>query len=124
MAFCNFGSFSYSFNAYKRPLTVWTRCSDRNSHNNLGDGIKSVPKAIHVTEPIFTNNNPNLTYTNDYGGQQSTVSKIWESYSIKDAPRGTIVETSKGHKYKTVGSTQVTGTNLWYYQLKEVGGRA
>lgn len=96
---------------------------NRNYRDDLGQPINGSPSAQHVTEPIINTSNPNLTYTNTNGGQQSTIAKVWESYAIKDAPRGTIVKAPK-HKFKTVSSTHITGTKLWYYQLKEVGDRS
>lgn len=106
-------------NEGKQPLTV-TIVKNDGERDEDGEPIDS-KQTYHVNEPIINNTDPNLTYTNTNGGQQSMMSTVWESLAIKDAPRNTIVNDSKGHTFKVVASLQVSFTDLYYYQLKETG---
>lgn len=111
------------FNELKQPLKITIIHHDRNDYDELGN--PKISKTVkHVIEPVINTANPNLTYNDTVGGQQSTLSTVWESKAIRDAPRNTIVEDSHGHKFKTVGSTNPTPTGLWYYQLKETDDKA
>lgn len=121
-SFVNFNNFTFMFDRFKQPLTIIEKSDRDDKRDKFGQPVNSM-KSMTVNESIFTTSNPNLTYTNTEGGQQSELSTVWESLAIKDAPRNTIVKDSHGHTFKTVSSTQVSGTNLWYYQLKETGDK-
>lgn len=122
--FQNFDNFNFMFDEGKQPLTVTIIENNDGERDQHGDPLPRSKKTYHVDEPIINNTNPNLTYTNTDGGQQSTMSTVWESKAIKGAPRNTIVKDSHGHEFRVVGSLKVSFTGLFYYQLKETGDQS
>lgn len=120
MGFVNFDNYSFMFGLLKHKLTIKIPLYNRNDRDAYGQRRPANYSVKHVDEPIVNKANPNTTYQNTLGGQYSTTIKMWESLAIKDAPKGTIVIDSKNRHYKVVSSTEVTATDLTYYNLKVV----
>lgn len=120
MPFTNFDNYSFMFDRLAKPIVVGIPQGNPKARDDDGLPIKPVIKYVSLDEPVKATTNPNYTFTSVNGGVQSTITMIWESKSIRNAPKGTSVSCDH-QQYQVNSGAAVPGTDLFIYQLKAVG---
>ncbi|MEJ6401031.1 hypothetical protein [Nicoliella lavandulae] len=109
------------FDRLSQPITVDIPYSNSKKRDAHGKPIIDKGQTLELNEPIVNDSNPNLTFTNQPGGQQPQATMYWESKAVKNAPKGTVIKTADLGSFETVSSGQVVTADIVYYQLKRVG---
>jgi hypothetical protein len=123
--FQNFNNFAYGFAMAAQPLTVTVAGeTDRNSTDDLGRPTKQPDTVIKVTEPLVNSANPNLTFQNADGGQNTVGTMYWVTKRTDIPYQSTVKADNSGVVYKVIDSAQDVLAGLIYYSLKAVNAHA
>ncbi|MCT2883681.1 hypothetical protein [Lentilactobacillus parabuchneri] len=120
MAFQNFNDFAYMNDQLAEDLTITVIGKDTGETDDLGKPIMGPNVVYHVSEVITNTTNPNMTYSQEDGGQLPVGTLYWLSHMVA-CPKGTIVQRSNGSKYEVVNHADDLAAGMTYYQIKEVG---
>lgn len=101
-------------------LTITVIGKDTGETDDLGKPILGPNVVYHVSEVITNTTNPNMTYSQEDGGQLPVGTLYWLSHMVA-CPKGTIVQRSNGLKYEVVNHADDLSAGMTYYQIKEVG---
>lgn len=101
-------------------LTITVIGKDTGETDDLGKPILGPNVVNQVSEVITNTTNPNMTYSQEDGGQLPVGTLYWLSHMVA-CPKGTIVQRSNGSKYEVVNHADDLAAGMTYYQIKEVG---
>lgn len=118
--FQNFDNFAFMNDQLAEALTVTIPGQNTGQTDDLGRPIMGDPIIKQVNEPIINTVNPNMTYSQEDGGQLPVGTLYWLSH-LSGCPKGTKVKRANDVSYEVINHADDIQAGLVYYQIKEVG---